>query len=249
MLTDTHCHLYKEYYDNIEFIIKESVETGVIRWINNGCDAQTNKEVLELVSIYPNMYGALGIHPENVNDYKDSDLDFIEKNISNKKIVAVGEIGLDYHYGNDAKEEQKELLEKQLLIAEKYNMPVVIHSRDAEEDMLNMLKKHSLKGVIHSFSGSLETAKEYIKIGFLIGVNGIVTFKNSDISNVIKELPLDSIILETDSPYLAPVPFRGKQNSPKHIVEIAEYVSKLKEITMDNLVDITNTNIKRLFDI
>lgn len=249
MLTDTHCHLYQEYYDNIDGIIKESVATGVTRWINNGCDDKTNREVLELVSIYPSMYGALGIHPETVNDYKDSDLEFIEKNISNKKIVAIGEIGLDYHYGNDTKEKQKELLEKQLFMAAKHNMPVIIHSRDAEEDMLKILKKYSLKGVIHSFSGSIETAKEYIKMGFLIGVNGIITFKNSNISNVIKELPLDSIILETDSPYLAPVPFRGKQNSPKHIVEIAEYVSNLKGITLDNLVDVTNANIKKLFDI
>ena len=247
MLIDTHCHLYKEYYDDIDSIIKLSKENNVVYYINNGCDAKSNIEVLESVEKYPSVYGALGIHPENVENYILDDIKFIEDNLNNKKIVAIGEIGLDYHYSKENKYEQIKLLELQLKLAEKYDMPVIIHSRDATEDTINTLKKYKVKGIIHSFSGSLETAKIYIKMGYLLGINGVVTFKNCNLKDVLKEIPLENIVLETDSPYLTPVPYRGKQNNPSHILDIANFISEIYDLTLDDVSRITTDNVIKLY--
>ena len=249
MFTDSHCHLYDEYYDNLDNILKISEDNKVNRFINNGCDSNTNKEVLDKVSKYDNMYGTLGIHPEYVDNYTDEDILFIKSNLNNKKIIAIGEIGLDYHYTKENKEKQIELFESQLKLAEASNMPVIIHSREATLDTINTLKKYNVRGVIHSFSGSLETAKEYMKMGFLIGVNGVITFKNANLKDVIKEIPLEHLVLETDSPYLTPEPFRGKQNNPGHILDIAKYVSELKDISLEELSNITNKNLNKMFNI
>ena len=247
MLIDTHCHLYKEYYDDIDSIIKLSKENNVVYYINNGCDAKSNVEVLELVEKYSSVYGALGIHPEYVENYTLNDIKFIEDNLNNKKIVAIGEIGLDYHYSKENKYEQIKLLELQLKLAEKYDMPVIIHSRDATEDTINTLKKYKVKGIIHSFSGSLETAKIYIKMGYLLGINGVVTFKNCNLKDVLKEIPLENIVLETDSPYLTPVPYRGKQNNPSHILDIANFISEIYDLTLDDVSRITTDNVIKLY--
>ncbi len=249
MFTDTHCHIYKEYYENIDEILKNAKENKINRMINNGCDKKSNSEVLELIGKYENMYGALGIHPENVEEYIQEDIKLIEKQLNHKKVIAIGEIGLDYHYTKENKEKQKKLLEEQLSLAEKYHLPVIIHSREATEDTINILKNYKTKGVIHSFSGSLETAKIYIKMGYLLGINGVITFKNSKLKDVIREIPLENIVLETDSPYLTPEPFRGKRNEPARILEIAKFISELKEISIEELARITNDNIKRIFDI
>ena len=249
MFTDSHCHLYDEYYDNIDEIIKIANDNNVTRFINNGCDSQTNREVLDKISKYDNMYGTLGIHPEYVDKYTLQDIKFIENNLSNKKVIAIGEIGLDYYYTKDNKEAQNNLFEIQLELAEKYDLPVVVHSRESTLDTINTLKKYNVKGLIHSFSGSLETAKEYIKMGYLIGINGVITFKNANIKDVIKEIPLEYLVLETDSPYLTPVPFRGKQNNPSHIIDIAKFICELKDISLDDLSKITNYNLERIFKI
>ena len=249
MFTDTHCHIYKEYYENIEEILDHAKENKINRMINNGCNTASNKEVLHLIEIYPNMYGALGIHPEKVDTYQEEDITFIKENLNDKKVIAIGEIGLDYHYTKENKEEQKKLLEDQLLLAQEYNIPVIIHSREATEDTINTLKKYKIKGVIHSFSGSLETAQIYIKMGFLLGINGVITFKNSKLKEVIKEIPLENLVLETDSPYLTPEPFRGTRNEPARVLEIAKFISELKEVSLNDLARITNDNIKRIFDI
>lgn len=249
MFTDTHCHIYKEYYEDIKKILENAKECQINRMINNGCDKKSNEEVLKLSTQYKNIYGALGIHPENVDTYKEEDLKEIENNLTNPKIIAIGEIGLDYHYTKENKNRQIELLEAQLQIAEKYNLPVIIHSREAREDTINTLKKYHVKGVIHSFSGSKETALIYIKMGYLLGINGVITFKNSKLKEVIKEIPLENIILETDSPYLTPEPFRGKRNEPKRILEIAKFICELKNISLEELSKITNDNIKLIFDI
>jgi TatD DNase family protein len=249
MFTDTHAHIYKSYYNNIDEIINISNEHKVNRIINNGVDEYSNKEILELINKYDNMYGAIGIHPEYVDKYTNEDILFIKNNLDNKKVVAIGEIGLDYHYTKENKKEQIELFERELKIAEDNNIPVIVHSREATLDTINTLKKYHVKGVIHSFSGSLETAREYIKIGFLLGVNGVITFKNSNVKEVYKEIPLEYIILETDSPYLTPEPNRGKQNNPSYIIDIAKYICELKNISLEELSRITNDNIKRLYNI
>lgn len=248
MFVDTHCHIFKSDYDNIDEVLNNASNNNVKYYINNGSNREYNKEVLELVKEYNNMYGALGIHPETVDDYSLDDIEFIKNNLSNEKIVAIGEIGLDYHYTKENKDEQIKLLEMQLSLAEEYNLPVIIHSRDATEDTINTLKKFNCRGTIHSFSGSLETAKIYIKMGYLLGVNGVITFKNCNIKDVIKEVGLDNIVLETDSPYLTPVPYRGMQNNPSHILDIAKFVSELYNVSLEELSYRTNENIKRMYE-
>ena len=249
MLTDTHCHIYSEYYDDINSIINISESKNVTRFINNGCNQKTNEEILQLVKLYPNMYGALGIHPEDVSEYHDSDIDFIEKNLNNPKIIAIGEIGLDYHYSKDNKKEQIELFEKQLKLAEKYNIPVIIHSRESTEDTINILKKYNVIGTIHSFSGSLETARIYIKMGYLLGINGVVTFKNCNLKEILPEIGIDNIVLETDSPYLTPMPDRGKKNNPGYIDEISSFVADIFNLNKKEISIKTNNNINRLYKI
>lgn len=249
MFTDTHCHIYNEYYENIDEILNNAKNVNINRVINNGCSNTSNIEVLELINKYENMYGALGIHPEEIENYKKEDISFIEKNLSNKKVIAIGEIGLDYHYTKENKQEQIKLFESQLLLAEKHHIPVIIHSREAAEDTINTLKKYKVTGVIHSFSGSLETANIYIKMGFKLGINGVITFKNSKLKDVIKEVDLSNIVLETDSPYLSPVPYRGKRNEPANISEIASFICSLKNIDQTELSIITNKNINQIFDI
>lgn len=247
MFVDTHCHIFKSDYDNIDEVLNNA-SNNIKYYINNGSDREYNKEVLNLVKKYDNMYGALGIHPESVDNYTLEDIKFIENNLNNEKIVAIGEIGLDYHYTRENKDEQIKLLEMQLSLAEKYNLPVIIHSRDATEDTINTLKKFNCRGTIHSFSGSLETANIYIKMGYLLGVNGVITFKNCNIKDVIKEVGLDNIVLETDSPYLTPVPYRGMKNDPSHIMDIAKFVSELYNVSLEELSYRTNENIKRMYE-
>ncbi len=249
MFTDTHCHIYKEYYEDIPKILEQAKNVNITRFINNGCDQKSNIEVLESINKYPNVYGAIGLHPENVDKVKESDILFLKNNLNNKKIIAIGEIGLDYYYTKDNKEAQKQLFETQIKLAQKYNLPIIVHSREATEDTINILKKYKVTGVIHSFTGSLETAKIYIKMGFLLGINGVITFKNSKLKEVIKQIDLENIILETDSPYLTPEPYRGQKNEPAKIFDIAKYIADLKNITIADLSKITNTNIKRIFDI
>ncbi len=248
MLCDTHCHLFKDYYEDIDEVLKLARENQVNRFIVAGCDKNSNLEILDLIK-RENVYGCLGIHPEEVNRYQVEELKFIEDSLKYEKIIAIGEIGLDYHYDKENKEKQMKLFASQLKLAETYQIPVVIHSREATNDTIEILKKYKVKGVIHSFSGSLEIARLYIKMGFLLGINGVITFKNSHLKEVIEKIDLSFIVLETDSPYLTPVPYRGKQNNPSYIKLIAEYICDLKHISMEELTNITNQNIKRVFDI
>lgn len=243
---DTHAHISEEYYEDIEDIINKANNKNIKYIINSGCDKKSNIEVLKLCD-YEAMYGTLGIHPEFVNDYQKCDLEFITNNLEHKKIVAIGEIGLDYHYDTESKDKQKKLFEEQLKIAQECDLPVVVHSREATQDVIDILKKYNVKGVIHSFSGSLEVAQIFIKMGFLLGINGVITFKNAHIKDVIKEIGLENIILETDSPYLTPHPDRGKRNDPSYVDNIAEFICELKGISKAELSKITNDNIKRMF--
>lgn len=241
-MIDTHCHL--DCFDNIDEIVKNM--DSII--ITSGYDDESNKKVIELVSTYENVYGTLGIHPEEVdNPYN---IDYIKENISNPKIIAIGEIGLDYHYTQDNKEKQKQVLIEQLQIAQENNLPVVIHSRDAIMDTYDILKKFNLKGTIHCFSSSLEMANKFIKLGYKIGIGGVVTFKNGKkLKEIVKEISLNDILIETDSPYLAPEPLRGTKNEPKNVYYVLKEVSNIKEIPYDKVLEITNRNAYDLFNI
>ena len=249
MFIDTHCHIVSEYYDDIDEVVKNAIDNGVLKIIINGYNMQSNREVLELVKKYDIVYGALGIQPEELYDYNDDSLKFIEEHINDEKIIAVGEIGLDYHYDTD-KDLQKELFKRQLKIAYKYNKPVIIHSRDCIQETYNILKDSKVKGTMHCYSGSKEMALEFIKIGFLIGIGGVSTFKNAkNIVDVIKYIPLEYIILETDSPYLTPEPYRGKRNEPMYIPIVAKRVADIKGLDIKEIERTTTDNARRLFDI
>lgn len=207
-------------------------------------------EVLELVEKYDNVYGTLGIHPEEIDNIAPNSYKFIEENINNTKIVGLGEIGLDYYWVKDNKEKQKEVFEYQLKLAEKYNKPVVVHSRDSIQDTYDILKKYKLRGTIHCFNSSLEMAKEFIKLGYKIGVGGVVTFKNSKkLQEIVKELDLKDILIETDSPYLTPEPYRGKRNQPSNVYYVALKISELKNIDVDSVIKQTWENAKNQFDL
>lgn len=248
MFIDTHAHILNKYYDNIDEILNKIKSSGVNKVINAGCSLEESQEVLKLTREYDMLYCTVGIHPENVDTYKNTDLGVLEKMLKEDKALAIGEIGLDYHYTKDNKEKQIELFEAQLKMAEKYNMPVVVHSRDATLDTINCLKKYKVRGIIHSFSGSLEIARIYEKMGFLFGVNGVITFKNCNLKEVYKQIDINKIVLETDSPYLTPVPYRGQKNDSSHIIDIAEFVSNLYGISKEQLAKITNANVSRVFD-
>ena len=234
MFTDSHCHIFKSDYNDIDEVLNEAKQNHIEKIINNATDLKSMQELLELVEIYPNMYGALGIHPESVKEYKDEDLVFLKE---------------DYHYTKENKEKQIKLFEKQLQIAQDENMPVIIHNREATNDILKSLKKFRVRGVIHCFNGSYETALEYLKLGFKLGINGVVTFKNCKLKDVLKKLSINDLVLETDSPYLTPTPNRGKQNAPKYIKDIAKFIAQIHQISQSQVEIITNKNIRQIFDI
>ena len=249
MFIDTHAHLFKEYYSDLDDVILECLNNGVNKIIVSGCDMASNKEVLELVSKYDCIYGTLGFHPTELDDFKDEYFDWLEDNINNRKIVGVGEIGLDYHYEDTTRELQKMVFKRQLDIASRNKKPIVVHSRDAIGDTYNILKDYKLRGSIHAFSGSVEMAQEFIKLGYMIGVGGVVTFKNAkNIKEVVKSVPLAYILLETDSPYLTPEPYRGEVNSSKNIPLIANKIAELKEVSNIDVSRVTSDNAERIFD-
>ncbi len=248
MLVDTHCHVFREYYEDLEQVITRAKDKGVGALIVNGYDMSSNKEVLELVKKYDIVYGALGIQPENLDELNDENISFIEEHITDDKIVAVGEIGLDYHYDLD-KERQKDLFKRQLDIARKYNKPVIVHSRDCIQETYDILKMYNIKGIMHCYSGSVEMAKKFVEIGFFLGIGGISTFKNSrKVVEVIKNIPIEYILLETDCPYLTPEPYRGKRNEPAYIPLILERICSLKSLNYKDVEEVMTSSILRLFD-
>lgn len=249
MFIDTHCHVFSEYYDNIDEVVNQCKKNNVNRIIVNGCDINSNKEVLELVNKYDVIYGAIGFHPTELDDFKDEYFEFLENNISNPKIVAIGEIGLDYYYDNTDKNKQKEIFKRQLDIANKYSKPIIVHSRNSIQDTYNILKEYNLFGSIHCFSGSVEMAREFIKIGYKLGIGGIITYKNAkNIREVVKNIDLSYILLETDSPYLTPSPYRGKINSPQYIPLIASTIADIKNISINDVSKVTTANAEEIFD-
>lgn len=249
MYIDTHCHLSSEDYDNIDLIVKENRESGIEKVVISGCTRESIIESLDFSKKYEDVYVTIGYHPSEAKITTDEDIILLSEQIKEDKVVGIGEIGLDYHYGKDDINLQKELFRKQLALADSNNLPVVIHSRDATEDTISILKEFpNVHGDIHCFSGSIETAKIYISMGYVIGIGGVVTFKNSNLYKVIEEIGLDNIVLETDSPYLTPEPFRGKKNSSKYIPFIAEKLASIVNCSIDDVSFKTLDNTCRLFD-
>lgn len=249
MLIDSHCHLSHKDYEDVEQIIK-NMEDNIM--IVSGADHESNIDVVKLCSKYPNIYGVLGIHPTEITSDIDAHLKYIEEHINDKHIVGIGEIGLDYHYDCD-KELQKDVFIRQIHLALKYKKPIVIHTRDAIQDTYDILDKeeaYQVNVTIHCFSESLEMAKLFIKKGAKLGVGGIVTFQNAKkIQEVVQNIDLKHILLETDSPYLAPVPLRGTKNEPKNVYLVAHKIAEIKDMNIDDVIAITTSNSKAQFDL
>lgn len=248
MLIDTHCHLEEQEYGDLELLIKQILETDVKILIVSGYDVNSSEEAIKLAKTFKNVYATVGFHPHESSKIREEDYDLFDRWMLEQKVIGIGEIGLDYYYDNDIIAEQNKMFERQLIIAEKYNKPVVVHNRNAGDDIYNIVKKYNVKGVIHCFNDDIVMANKFIDLGYLLGIGGIITFKNNQVKNVIKDIPLEYVVLETDSPYLSPEPFRGKKNSPANLTLVAEAISKIKKVEYTKVASITTSNANRLFD-
>lgn len=248
-IIDTHTHIYDEKFqldfDTVMKNIKEQME-GII---SVGFDLESSRKSIELAHKYPFVYAVVGVHPVDIKKYNDNTEKELEKlALTEKKIVAIGEIGLDYHWMEDPKEIQKDGFRKQMKLAQKVNLPVVIHTREALEDTLNVLREFpSVGGILHCYPGSFQAVKPFLE-RYYIGVGGTVTFKNNrKTKELVHALSLDKIVLETDCPYLTPVPFRGKRNEPVYTKYIAEEIARIKEIPVEKVIEKTTQNAKKIY--
>ena len=250
MFIDTHMHIGDDFGVQPDLYVKNATDAQVEVLIASFCEKDDIMLSTKFVEKYKNLYACIGYHPEVSNKIVEKDYKILEEMVKNNpKIVAIGEIGLDYYWNKDNKDKQREVFCKQLEIAEKLKVPVVIHSRDSINETYEILKKYKVSGVIHCFSGSLEMAKKFISLGFLLGIGGVVTFKNSKLFEVIEKLELTNIVLETDSPYLTPEPNRGKINESSNIFYIAQKIAEVKHIPLENVAKITTENAIRTFDL
>lgn len=251
MIFESHAHYDAHQFDeDRDELLSSMQENGVGTIVNVGASWESIEEVGSLAEKYPFIYAALGLHPDEVGDLNEERFTILREKCKSEKVVAIGEIGLDYYWDNESHEVQKEWFIRQLNLAKELGLPVIIHSRDAAEDTLVIMKEHAkgLRGVIHCFSYSKELALEYVKMGFHIGVGGVVTFRNGKkLKEVVREVPLERILLETDCPYLAPVPYRGKRNSSLYIPHIVETVAQLKGVAYEDVLAQTEQNAKDLF--
>lgn len=247
---DTHAHYDDSAFDeDREQLLDKLFAADICGIVNQGTTVETSQFSLQLAEKYNNMYAAVGIHPECADENSISELETIRQLASHPKAVAIGEIGLDYYY-DVPKDIQQELFIRQLELANELTLPVTIHDREAHGDILEILKKYKPKGIVHCFSGSAEMAKEIIKLGMYIGMGGVVTFKNARKAvEVIKAIPLERLVLETDCPYLAPVPFRGKRNDSGMILYVAQCISEIKGITTEEVLLTTKDNAEKVYNI
>ncbi len=255
---ETHTHLEDEAFDaDREALIESFPAAGIAKLVNVGSSIQTSRKSLELAEKYPNIYAAVGIHPENADEVTEGDYDEIKRLALHEKCVAIGEIGLDYHYEGYDKEKQKEVFLRQLELADELDMSVIIHSRDAASDSFEILKKFAedrkaagkeLRTVMHCYGYSPELAREYVKLGFFIGVGGVVTFKKArKLIESVEAVPLESIVVETDSPYMSPEPERGQRNNSGKLKYIVEKIADIKGVSADEVASVTFANAERLY--
>ena len=247
---DTHAHYDDEAFDeDRNELLKEMFENSVERIITIGCTMERSRMALELAEKYDEIYCAVGIHPEDCYDLPENYLDELkDMALSSKKVVAIGEIGLDYHSEGYKRDRQITVFKEQLALAKELSLPVVIHSREATLDTMEILREYKPKGVMHCFSGSAETAREIIDLGMMISFTGVITFKNAKKAvEACSAIPLDRIMLETDCPYMAPVPYRGKRNISSYVYNIAEKIAEIKGISVKETIEICNENAVRFF--
>ena len=254
MLFDVHAHYDDERFDeDRDIILSSMLDNNVGHIINIGCDIPSSKASIALAEKYPFMYAAVGFHPHEAATVHKKDLDAIIDLAKHKKVVAIGEIGLDYYYGKETEEVQRKVFREQIELAKSVNLPFQVHNRDSTRDCLMILKESKMgerRGMMHCFSESKETAREMLKLGMKISIGGIVTFKNNvKTVEVVKYVPIEEMMIETDCPYLAPVPYRGKRNSSVYVHAVAEKIAELKGMDVEEVVEITEKNAKDFFDI
>ncbi len=251
MLIDTHAHLDFDRFDkDREEVIQNAFDEGVKRIINVGADMQSSLNSAKMAKKYDFIYATVGVHPHDAEDVTDADYQVLKKLARDEKVVAIGEIGLDYHYDNSPRKKQQEVFKRQLKLAKELKLPIAIHSRDAKDDTLAILREEGedLTGVMHCYAYDLSTAKEVINLGFYLAFGGVITFNNaSNLRHVVKEVSLDRILIETDAPYLTPVPYRGKRNESKYVKEVAKKIAEIKGIELEEVEKVTTENAKRLF--
>lgn len=260
-MIDTHCHIDEEAFDaDREEVIARQQQSGVEAMIVPGVNTASINTVLDVCHAHPDYcYPALGLHPEDVKADWQEQLAIVEQAIRANKdeLVAIGEIGLDYYWDKTYKTEQQEVLRRQLLLARELDLPVILHNREATEDILSIVKEivnrpssnRQLKGVFHCFNGSRETVEEILKMGFYIGIGGVLTFKNSKLAEKLDVVPMDRLLLETDAPYMAPVPHRGERNESRFMIHVAERLAQVYNCTLETVIMATNSNAKQLFKI
>jgi TatD DNase family protein len=253
-MIDTHAHLNSDkLFDNRAELIEEAIKNNVEVIVNIGCDIETSKKVVEIANQFKNIYAVVGFHPHEASKFDNKAREEIQELAKHKKVVALGEIGLDFYYNFSSKEKQIEVFVEQIKLANKLKLPVVIHSRDATNQVLEILENNEkfLKnsGIIHCFGESFEIAKRYIDLGFVLGIGGMITFKNSELKNIIKQIGLENIVLETDCPYLAPVPFRGKLNQPAYVKYVRDYIAEILQISAEEVDRVTTLNAKKVYKI
>lgn len=252
MLFDTHAHINADQFaEDLEEVLKRAKDAGVTNIVVVGFDRPTITKAMDLINKYDNIYGCIGWHPVDAIDCREEDLQWIEDLCAHPKIVALGETGLDYHWDKSPKEVQHELFRKQIRLAKKLKLPIMIHNRDATEDCIRILKEEKAEdvgGIMHCFSGDANTALEIINMNFYVSLGGPVTFKNAKLpKEVAKVVPLDKLLIETDCPYLAPHPFRGKRNEPAYVKLVAEQIAELKGVTFEEIADVTTKNAEKTF--
>lgn len=251
-LIDTHCHLYEPDFDGIrDELIEQLPENGVSKLICVGCNIKTTEQSIALAEKYDFIFAEAGFHPCDTADITDCMWERMQELAAHPKVVAIGEIGLDYHWDSSPREKQKYWFQKQIEFADSIGLPIVIHSRDATADTLDILKKcPSKRGVFHCFSGSVETMREVMEMGLSVSIGGVVTFKNAkNAVECVKNVPLDRLMLETDCPYLAPEPFRGRLNRPDYTLYVAQKIAELRSMDTQEIIDITKKNAEAMFEI
>ncbi len=254
MIFDTHAHYDDEPFDEDRDELLSNMESnGVDYIVNVGASIDSTKRTLELIERYPFVYGAIGVHPSETEQLTEADMLWLKKEAKNKKVVAIGEIGLDYYWPEPDKEIQKKWFVRQLELASEIQLPVIIHSRDAAADTMQMLKnwdKDKTVGVIHCYSYAREQAEEYLSMGYYIGIGGVLTFKNAKkLVEAVQVIPMERILLETDCPYLAPDPYRGKRNNSAYINYVADKLAEIKGISKNEVLEITSDNAKKFYRI
>lgn len=254
MLIDTHAHLDDARFDgDRDAMIARAREAGVEHFVTIGCDLTTSRAAVELADRYPFIYATVGVHPHEAKQIGDSWYDDLRRLAEHKKVVAYGEIGLDYHYNHSPPKIQRERFREQITLARDLHLPIVVHTREAQDDTIAILKEENaadVGGVFHCFSGDARLAKDALDLGFLLSFSGVITFQNATmLRDLVKTVPMDRVLVETDSPYLTPAPHRGQRNEPAHVRLVAEKIAAIQGMTTDQVAELTSQNARRVFKI